>query len=182
MLEETSSQLCARTVRPAASAPGGARYPSMRPEQGGVRRDRFRFGLVFLAVLLVIAIPASAANSLAVTTVSPVNRQTVSGSITWQVVIGSANVGRVDFAIDVTVKWSEHVAPWLYNGVPRGLKTTALSNGAHTLTATAYSKNGRSTGTSTVTVTVSNATPALPLSPAPSSMEATASTRRPSAW
>ena len=78
-----------------------------------------------------------------------VNGQTVSGNITWQVVMGSANVGRVDFAIDGTVKWSEHVAPWLYNGVPRGLKTTALSNGAHTLTATAYSKNGRSTGTST---------------------------------
>ena len=165
MLEETSSQACARTVRPAAPSPGGVHYPSIRPEQRGVRRDRLRFGLVFLAVLLVIAFPASAVNSLAVTTVSPVNHQTVSGSITWQVVTGSANVGRVDFAIDATVKWSEHVAPWLYNGVPGGLKTTTLSNGAHTLTATAYSKNGRSTGTSTVTITVSNATPAPPVSP-----------------
>jgi hypothetical protein len=129
-------------------------------------------------MLLVIAIPASAVNNLAVTTVSPVNGQTVSGNITWQVVMGSANVGRVDFAIDGTVKWSEHVAPWLYNGVPRGLKTTALSNGAHTLTAKAYSKNGRSTGTSTVTVTVSNAAPAPPPPPSrsPTTMPPTSST------
>jgi hypothetical protein len=148
----------------------------MRPEQGGVRRDRLRFGLVFLSLLLVIAIPASAVNSLAVTTVSPVNGQTVSGSITWKVVIGSANVGRVDFAIDGTVKWSEHVAPWLYNGVTSGLKTTALSNGAHTLTAKAYSKNGRSTGTSTVTITVSNPAPAPPPPLSPTLMPPTSST------
>src|SRR5204863_3483851 len=120
-------------------------------------RDRLRFGLVFLAALLVIAIPASAGNKLDVTTVSPGNGQTVTGSITWQVVVGSGDVGRVDFAIDGTVKWSEHVAPWLYDGATRGLNTTTLSNGAHRLTAKAYSKNGKSTGTSTVTVTVSNA-------------------------
>src|SRR5204862_6692278 len=182
VFEETSLQVRATTGRRAESAPGCVRHPSMTPEQGGVPRryparatsvrsglrsvatslvqrprDRLRFGLVFLAALLVIAIPASAGNKLDVTTVSPGNGQTVTGSITWQVVVGSGNVGRVDFAIDGTVKWSEHVAPWLYDGATRGLNTTTLSNGVHRLTAKAYSKNGKSTGTSTVTVTVSNA-------------------------
>jgi hypothetical protein len=187
VFEDTPTQARGMTVRPAASAPGGARHPSLRPEQGGVQqarparatsvrtgvktvaasiahhpRDRLRFGLVFLAVLLVIAIPASAGNTLDVTTVSPRNGQTVSGSITWQVVVGSANVQRVDFAIDGTVKWSEHLAPWLYDGATRGLNTTTLSNGAHRLTAKAYSKNGKSTGISTVTVTVSNGAASAP--------------------
>ena len=182
MFEETSKQVRATNARRAESAPDGVRHPSMAPAQGGVRprcparatsvrtglrsvatslvqhpRHRLRFGLVFLAALLVIAIPASAGNNLDVRTVSPGNGQTVSGSITWQVVVGSGNAGRFDFAIDGTVKWSEHVAPWLYDGATRGLNTTTLSNGVHRLTAKAYSKNGKSTGTSTVTVTVSNA-------------------------
>src|SRR5262249_59210045 len=99
----------------------------------------------FLVALLIVAIPASAGNSLSVTTVSPGDGQTVSGSITWQVAVGSGNVGRVDFAIDGTVKWSEQAAPWLYNGITGGLNTTALSDGAHELTAKAYSKNGKAT-------------------------------------
>src|SRR6266436_1709907 len=98
------------------------------------RRTQVAFALVFLVALLVVAIPARAGNSLDVTTVSPSNGQTVSGNISWQVAVGSGNVGRVDFAIDGTVRWSEQAAPWLYNGITEGLNTTALSDGAHELT------------------------------------------------
>jgi hypothetical protein len=131
------------------------------------RRERFAFGLFLLVALFIVAIPARAGNSLDVTTVSPGNGQTVTGSTTWQVAVGSGNVGRVDFAIDGTVKWSEQSAPWLYNGITGGLNTSALADGAHELTAKAYSRNGKATGSSTVTVIVSNAPPTAPPPPDP---------------
>jgi len=51
-------------------------------------------------------------------------------------------------------KWTDSSSPFVYgNGV---LDTTKLSNGAHTLTATAYAKGTRP-ASATVKVTVSNA-------------------------
>ena len=77
--------------------------------------------LFFIAVLLVVALPASAGRGLGVKTTSPGNGQTVSGSVTWEVTVLSGNVDHVDFAVDGVVKWAENVMPWRYNGVAGGL-------------------------------------------------------------
>lgn len=133
-----------------------------------LRTQRLALHLVLIALLLVIALPASAGSSLGVKTMSPGNGQAVSGSITWEVTVSSGNVDHVDFAVDGVVKWTESVGPWQYNGVTGGLNTTQLSDGTHQLTAKAYSKNGKTTGSSTVSVNVANAaTPAPPPPPPP---------------
>ena len=123
--------------------------------------------LFFIAVLLVVALPASAGSSLGVKTTSPGNGQTVSGSVTWEVTVSSGNVDHVDFAVDGVVKWTESVGPWQYNGVAGGLNTTQLSDGTHQLTAKAYSKNGKTTGSSMVSVNVANAAAPAPPPPPP---------------
>jgi hypothetical protein len=105
-------------------------------------------------------------STLLVTTQTPSDRQTVSGSIDWSVTVSGATPNHVDFAVDGKTQWSQATAPYLYGGVSNGLDTTTLSNGAHTLTATAIGPKGLK-GSSTVTVNVQNATPAPGPEPAP---------------
>jgi hypothetical protein len=120
--------------------------------------------LVVAAVAGFVAVPAivssAAPKQLVVTTLSPANGQTISGSVTWQVSVSGGTPTRVDFAIDGTVKWSQATSPYLYGGASGGLDTTKLSNGSHMLSATAYGEKGVHSGTSRVTVTVSNSVPA----------------------
>jgi mannan endo-1,4-beta-mannosidase len=100
-----------------------------------------------------------------VTTQSPAGNTTVSGTIAWAASVSGGKPTRVDFAIDGVVKSSDSTAPYSFGS---GLDTRQLSNGPHTLTATAYAKKSK-LGSSTVTVTVSNevVTPAPEPEPTP---------------
>ena len=93
------------------------------------------------------------------TTVSPASNATVSGTIAWQVkVSGSTTPSRVDFTIDGAYKITDSSAPYTYGS---GLDTTTLSDGTHTLSATAYAKKAK-LATTWVTVKVENTPPAEP--------------------
>jgi Glycosyl hydrolase family 26/Bacterial Ig domain len=135
------------------------------------RRDRRTASFLLLATAalagaLTLAATGGAAPSktlaptgtsrLALTTVTPTNGSTVSGSITWQVNVTGGVPSRVDFAIDGTVKWSESISPYLYNGTTGGVDTTTLADGTHTLSATAYPTGKGRPAKSSVSVTVSN--------------------------
>src|SRR5262249_6507782 len=100
---------------------------------------------------------ASSSNARArMTTVSPFSNATVAGTIAWQVkVAGTTTPSRVDFAIDGNYKSTDNTSPYTYGA---GLDTTALSDGTHTLSATAYAKKGK-LATTWVSVKVEN-TPA----------------------
>jgi beta-mannanase len=108
---------------------------------------------------------ASSSNSRAsMTTVAPLSNATVAGTIGWQVkVTGTTTPSRVDFAIDGNYKSTDNASPYVFGS---GLDTTALGDGTHTLSATAYAKKGK-LATTWVTVKVENTpTPAVE-SPAP---------------
>jgi hypothetical protein len=129
------------------------------------RRERFALSLGLLVSLLAFVIPASAGTTLEVKTLTPLNGKTVSGNVTWQVTVASSSVDHVDFFIDGSYKWREHVSPYLFNGVYGGLNTKSLTNGGHVLTAKAYAKNNAGTGSSSVKITVANTTTAPPPPP-----------------
>ncbi len=76
---------------------------------------------------------------LSVVPQSPANGATVSGAIAWEVKASSSRVYRVDFAIDGAVRSSDSHFPFAYGS----LDTTALANGRHSLTATAYARGAR---------------------------------------
>jgi hypothetical protein len=87
---------------------------------------------------------------------------TLSGSVTWTASPSGGTVSQVDFLIDGTVKWTEKLSPYYFNGDGKQLDTTTLSNGAHTLAVNAYSTGGaKATASSSVTVsnTTTTATP-----------------------
>ena len=53
--------------------------------------------------------------------------------LTWTAAPSGTTVSSVDFLIDGTVKWTENITPYQFNGDPSGtLDTTTLSDGAHT--------------------------------------------------
>jgi hypothetical protein len=114
---------------------------------------------------------ASASSARAtMTTVSPASNATVSGTIAWQVeVSGSTTPSRVDFTIDGAYEATDSSAPYTYGS---GLDTTALSDGTHTLSATAYAKKAK-LATTWVTVRVENTPPAEPVPSTTSSEEPT---------
>lgn len=122
------------------------------------RRSAFSALVVGLGVagLMVIVSATGKPGQLGVTTLSPADGQSVSGSITWAVSVSGGTPTRVEFAIDGAVKWTQKAAPYLYGGAANGLDTTQLSNGSHTLTATAYGEKGTRTRSSRITVTVDN--------------------------
>jgi hypothetical protein len=85
---------------------------------------------------------------------------TVSGSVTWTAT-PSAAVAEVDFVVDGTQRWVEKVSPYQYNGDPNGvLDTRTLTDGTHTLAATAVTSGGTKVTVSR-TVTVKNSTTAV---------------------
>ena len=85
----------------------------------------------------------------------------LSGSLSWTATASGATVDAVDFLIDGTLKWTEHIAPYEFNGDGGKLDTTALSNGAHTLAVQAHAADGR-TATASSQVTVANGATAPP--------------------
>jgi hypothetical protein len=77
------------------------------------------------------------------------NGQTLSGPVVWTAT-PSGGVTKVDFLIDGAVKWTEHSAPYQFDGDPGGkLDTTALTDAKHTLKVRAYRSGGGTTSTST---------------------------------
>jgi hypothetical protein len=103
----------------------------------------------------------ASASKLSLVPQSPANGTTVSGPVSWEVKASSGRVYRVDFAIDGAVRSSDSRYPFAYGS----LDTTALADGRHALTATAYGKGSRP-ASAAVSVIVSNSAPATP---APSS-------------
>jgi Cellulase (glycosyl hydrolase family 5)/Bacterial Ig domain len=90
------------------------------------------------------------------TTSSISDGATLSGTVTWTASPSGRTTSKVDFLIDGAVKWTEKTSPYQFDGDPNGVLDTAmLSNGAHTLTATAYATDG-TTATAARSVTVSN--------------------------
>jgi hypothetical protein len=104
---------------------------------------------------------STAKETLSLTTVAPTNGQTVSGTLTWEVAVTAGSPSKVEFAIDGSTKAADSSAPYSY-----ALDTTKLSNGSHTLSATAYGSRGIK-ATTKVTVNVSNAPPAPEPEPTP---------------
>jgi len=86
------------------------------------------------------------------TTVSPSNSSTVSGTIGWEVKVNGETPTRVDFAVDGAYKGSDTSAPYMFGS---GLDTTALGDGSHTLSVTAYLKKAK-LATAWVAVNVDN--------------------------
>jgi hypothetical protein len=103
----------------------------------------------------------SSKEELAAATVSPAAGTTVSGSILWEVSVLVGAPTKVEFAVDGSVKGSDASAPYAVS-----LDTTKLTNGSHTLSATAYGSRGVKT-TTTVTVKVANTVPAPVPTPEP---------------
>jgi hypothetical protein len=66
--------------------------------------------------------------------------QIVAGTVPWRVQV-KGPVKRVSFLVDGHVRWSDNRRPFVYAG-GRGLHTTALANGRHTLELRAYSAHG----------------------------------------
>jgi glycosyl hydrolase family 26/Big-like domain-containing protein len=148
------------------------------PRLDALTRRRFNASSsreVLLAVLGVLALSLVVASSaapaapgksggpakLAVTTVTPSTGATLSGRVTWQVNVSGGSVARVDFAIDGATKWSQTSSPYLYGGATGSLDTTTLTNGAHTLTATAYPVGKGPSAKTSISVTVANGTSAV---------------------
>jgi hypothetical protein len=101
------------------------------------------------------------ASTLTVTS-SIANGSTLSGSVTWQATPSEA-VSAVDFYVDGVVKWTEKVAPYVFNGDGSKLDTKTLTDGSHTLKVVATSGSGAKAEVS-ATVQVANAAPAAPFS------------------
>jgi hypothetical protein len=118
--------------------------------------------LALMAVAFASIVAASGAaepSKLRVQVTSLQARQTVSGTVNWLAnVDSSGSIEQVSFAIDGTVKWTEHFAPFGYGGDAGRLDTTALGDGKHRLRVTAYSADGKTASTA-ITVKVSNGPP-----------------------
>ena len=107
-----------------------------------------------------ISVKVSNGTALRVSTLSPGNGQTVSGSVKWEVGVTGATPSKVVFSIDGVVKWTEAASPYVFNGDGATLDTKMLSNGSHTLRATAYTSSAEAS--SSIGVMVSNSTTTAP--------------------
>jgi Hypothetical glycosyl hydrolase family 15/Bacterial Ig domain len=104
-------------------------------------------------------IVSGGASALTVTS-SIANGSTLSGSVTWQAT-PSTSVSAVDFYIDGVLKWTEKLAPYVFNGDGSELDTKTLSDGSHVLKVVASSSSGAKAEVSAA-VQVANAAPPPP--------------------
>jgi hypothetical protein len=82
------------------------------------------------------------------------NGSTLSGALVWEATPSRA-ASKVDFYIDSTLKWTESVAPYVFNGDGNTLDTRTLTNASHVLKLVATATDGTTAQTS-VTVQVAN--------------------------
>ena len=85
---------------------------------------------------------------------------TLTGALVWEAKPSQA-VSKVDFYIDSVLKWTEIVAPYIYNGDGNTLDTKTLSNGSHALKVVATATGG-ATAALSVTVQVANGSSSPP--------------------
>jgi len=104
--------------------------------------------------------------TLTIATKSPVGGTTISGKIAWEVSVLAGAPSKIEFAVDGVTKWADSSAPFTYGADGGSLDTTKLSNGTHTLSATAFGSKGVR-ATTKVTVTVSNTAPTPDPEPTP---------------
>ncbi len=84
------------------------------------------------------------------------NGMTLSRSTVWTATADGAAVSSVDFDIDGVTRWTEHIAPFQFNGDPSGvLDAATLGAGTHRLSVVATATDGR-TASSSSTVTVAD--------------------------
>jgi hypothetical protein len=80
------------------------------------------------------------------------NGSTLSGSLAW-VANTSTTASAVDFYIDGTLKWTEHYAPYMFNGDSGGvLDTKTLTDGSHVLKVVATAGSAKAEASATVQV------------------------------
>jgi hypothetical protein len=94
------------------------------------------------------------------------NGSTLAGPVPW-VATPSRSASKVEFYIDGALRWTENVAPFVFNGDGGQLDTTTLSDGSHLLKAVATATDGAKAEVS-ATVTVANGAPPPPPPPPPS--------------
>jgi hypothetical protein len=83
------------------------------------------------------------------------NGQTLSGRVPWTVEVGGGTATKVEFYIDGSPRWTENIAPYVFNGTGGTLDTTTLSDGNHIFSVKVYASDG-STTSATATAMVSN--------------------------
>ena len=102
--------------------------------------------ILFLACAATIAGSGTAADGFSVSSSvggSPVAKgMMVSGSVGWTTDPSSAAV-KVEFLIDGSVKWTEYVSPYVFDGDGGRLDTTSLADGPHKLAVKAYRPDGK---------------------------------------
>jgi hypothetical protein len=87
--------------------------------------------------------------------------QTLSGRVPWTADVGGGTASKVEYYIDGSLKWTENIAPYLFDGTGGTLDTTALSNGGHSFAVRAYASGG-SVVTASAKATVDNSSVSPP--------------------
>ena len=132
----------------------------------GMQRAPASLLLVVIAVAFASIVPSGGAAGpsnvrVYVSTLSPADSQTVSGSVKWETKpTGPSTPCKVVFFVDGVGKWTEYASPYVFNGDNGMLDTTTLANGRHTLKATAYTSSHEAS--SSIVVTVSNSAASAP--------------------
>jgi hypothetical protein len=106
---------------------------------------------------------------------------TLAGTLLWSATT-STPVSKVGFYIDGSLRWTEWITPYQFNGDPSGLlDTTSLTNGSHTLNVVATASDG-TTAEKSASVQVSNPTTTPPALTVASSIAAGATLSGGVAW
>ena len=88
------------------------------------------------------------------------NGSTLAGPVSWEAT-PSRSASKVEFYIDGALRWTESIAPFVFNGDGMQLDTRTLSDGSHLLKAVATATDGTKAEAS-ATVTVANGAPPPP--------------------
>ena len=113
---------------------------------------------IAVAAIVFLTTAGASPGRYSLSTASPTDGSTVSGSVQWAPSTSGWTPTRVDYSIDGSRTGTQTSAPF-----GETLDTTKLSNGSHTLTLTAYVNDGNNKNvTSSVSVNVSNAVPTAP--------------------
>ncbi|MBV8774672.1 MAG: right-handed parallel beta-helix repeat-containing protein [Deltaproteobacteria bacterium] len=115
---------------------------------GFSRKHKCVFFVVSIAMVLLFSSTGSPSTTINVNLTAPTNRSTVSGSITIACAV-TTQVVWVNFYIDGTYLASS--PPYILNWDSR-----TVSNGTHTISATAFGRNSAILGTSSVSLNVAN--------------------------
>ncbi|MGE5156427.1 MAG: hypothetical protein ACM3JP_02900, partial [Betaproteobacteria bacterium] len=94
------------------------------------------------------------------------NGAALTGTLTWTASVTVGSASSVAFYVDGSLRWTELVAPYQYNGDPSGiLDTRTMTNGTHYLSITAA--GGGLSSTYVSAVTISNGTSSVSPTPTP---------------